>query len=61
MVTRDSDFQDMSVIFGSPPPVIRLRMRNPSWQYVGERLLDIEPSILESLEAGKIAYLEVSE
>ncbi|MBF0455787.1 MAG: DUF5615 family PIN-like protein [Magnetococcales bacterium] len=61
IVTRDSDFQDMSVVLGSPPPVIRLLMRNPSWRYVGGRLLEIESSILESLESGEIAYLEVSD
>ena len=60
IVTRDADFQEMSLLFGSPPPVIRLHLPNPSWKEAGQRLLGLERSILEALEKGEISFVEVS-
>ncbi len=60
IVTRDADFQEMSVLLGTPPPVIRLRMDNPSWRDAVKRLLQLDESILTALVSGEIAYLEIS-
>ncbi|MBF0626545.1 MAG: DUF5615 family PIN-like protein [Magnetococcales bacterium] len=59
IVTRDVDFQEISIVLGAPSPVICLRQPNPSWKAAGRRLLGLEPTILEALEKGDIAFIEV--
>ena len=40
IVTRDADFQELSLVWGAPPRVIRLRTNNPSRAAVLKLLLD---------------------
>lgn len=47
IVTRDADFQELSLVWGAPPQVIRLRTPNQSRAGVLKLLLD-NRSIIES-------------
>ena len=40
IVTRDADFQELSLVWGAPPKVIRLRTNTPSRAAVLKLLLD---------------------
>jgi predicted nuclease of predicted toxin-antitoxin system len=50
IVSRDSDFQDRSVIFGDPPKVIWLRVANCSTDTVARLLINALPVILRFIE-----------
>lgn len=59
VVTRDADFQELSLVWGSPPQVIRLRTPNQTRAAVLKLLLDNKASILEALEAQALASIEL--
>jgi predicted nuclease of predicted toxin-antitoxin system len=49
IVTQDADFQERSLVLGSPPKVIWLRLLNPSKAQVLRALLDRQVLIQQSL------------
>ncbi|KAB2922759.1 MAG: hypothetical protein F9K25_19040 [Candidatus Contendobacter sp.] len=48
IVTRDSDFIDLSTLYGQPPKVILLKTGNQSWQAAAQALIDHQ-ELLESV------------
>ena len=48
IVTRDSDFIDLSTLYGQPPKVILLKTGNQSWQAAAQTLIDYQ-ELLESV------------
>ena len=51
IVTKDSDFVDLSTLYGPPPKVILLKTGNQSWQITAQILIDRQ----ELLESALIA------
>ena len=40
IVTKDSDFADLSALYGQPPKVILLKTGNQPWQIIARNLID---------------------
>ena len=59
IVTRDADFQELSIVWGAPPQVIRLRTPNQSRSGVLKLLLDNKPTIESALEVEGKASIEL--
>ena len=59
IVTLDADFQEMSLVLGQPPKVIRLRSRNPSRAAVLKLLIDQSDLISEVLIGKDLASIEI--
>ena len=59
VVTRDADFQELSLVWGAPPQVIRLRTPNKSRAAVLKLLLDNKASIVSALETDAKASIEL--
>ncbi len=51
IVTHDSDFYDLSLLKGSPPQIIWLKIANTSNQGIANLLIDNEKKIYSLLEA----------
>ena len=49
IVTRDADFEELSLVWGQPPKVIWLKTRNQSRATTLKILLDLQPMIEEAL------------
>lgn len=59
IVTRDADFQELSLVWGQPPKVIRLRTLNQSRTATLNVLIDNRELIEESLIAHDLASVEI--
>jgi predicted nuclease of predicted toxin-antitoxin system len=59
VVTRDADFQELSLVWGAPPQVIRLRTLNQTRAAVLKLLLDNKASIVSALETDARASIEL--
>lgn len=59
VVTRDTDFQELSLVWGSPPQVVRLRTPNQTRAAVLKLLLDNKAAILEALEVDGVSSIEL--
>ena len=59
MVTRDADFQELSLVWGAPPQVIRLRTPNQTRAAVLKLLLDNKAAIASALELDARASIEL--
>jgi len=59
VVSRDADFQELSLVWGAPPQVIRLRTPNQTRAAVLKLLLDNKDVILTALEAQALASIEL--
>ena len=60
IVTRDADFQELSLVWGQPPKVIWLKTPNQSWAGTLKVLLDHKEMIEEALIAQDLASVEIS-
>jgi predicted nuclease of predicted toxin-antitoxin system len=60
IVTRDADFQELSLVWGQPPKVIWLKTRNQSRASTLKLLIDNHDLIVESLEANDLASVEIA-
>ena len=47
IVTKDSDFVDLSTVYGQPPKVVLLKTGNQTWQMTAQALID-RRELLES-------------
>lgn len=61
IVTRDADFEELSLVWGQPPKVIWLKTQNPSRAATLKILLDGQTTIEEVLIHHDQACIEVSE
>lgn len=59
VVTRDADFQELSLVWGSPPQVVRLRTPNQTRAAVLKLLLDNKAAILDALEVDGVSSIEI--
>lgn len=59
VVTRDADFQELSLVWGAPPQVIRLRTPNLNRTAVLKVLLDYKEQIHHSLEVDGMSSVEL--
>jgi predicted nuclease of predicted toxin-antitoxin system len=60
IVTRDADFQELSLIWGQPPKVVRLDTPNQSRAATLKLLLESRLLIEDVLEAQGFASIEIS-
>jgi len=61
IVTFDSDFIDISVLKGTPPKIIWLRVGNTSTNSIAEIIQTNQEIIKEFLTSVEVAYLELAE
>lgn len=59
IVTRDADFQELSLVWGQPPKVVRLRTPNQTRAATLKVLLDHRELIVESLATHGLASVEI--
>lgn len=59
IVTRDADFQELSLVWGQPPKVIRLKTRNQSRAATLKVLLENYEMLFESLMNQNLASVEI--
>ncbi len=59
IVTRDSDFQELSLVWGQPPKVVRLRTLNQTRAATLKVLIDNQELIVESLLTNGLASVEI--
>ncbi|MBB1075912.1 DUF5615 family PIN-like protein [Rhodoferax sp. 4810] len=59
IVTRDADFQELSLVWGQPLQVIRLKTLNQSRSATLKVLLAHRDAIIESLEHDGLASVEI--
>ena len=59
VVTRDADFQELSLVWGAPPQMIRLRTPNQTRAAVLKLLLDNKAAIASALELDARASIEL--
>ena len=60
IVSRDSDFQERSLVAGHPPQVIWLKIRNHSKTVMLNILLDHHQEIEQALAVQNLACVEIS-
>jgi len=59
IVTKDADFYDMSVVFGTPPQIIWLRNGNVKKNEITQTLIENKSYIEKALNDEMIACLEI--
>ena len=59
IVIRDADFQELSLVWGQPPKVIRLRTLNQSRAATLKVLIENRDVIIESLVGNDLASVEI--
>lgn len=59
VVTRDVDFQELSLVWGAPPQIIRLRTQNSTRAAVLKMLLENHEAIISALEVDRRASIEL--
>ncbi|NVZ07740.1 DUF5615 family PIN-like protein [Allochromatium humboldtianum] len=59
IVTKDADFEEMTLVRGSPPKVIWLRLGNVSNQMVLETLINHHATIEALIERHDLSCLEI--
>lgn len=59
ILTRDADFQELSLVWGQPPKVIRLKTLNQSRSATLKILIENKHVIMESLVTQDMASIEI--
>ncbi len=59
VVTRDADFQELSLVWGQPPKVILLKTRNQSRAATLKVLIENRDAITQALVALDLASVEI--
>lgn len=59
ILTRDADFQELSLVWGQPPKVIRLKTLNQTRAATLKVLIDNRDLIVESLVTNNLASVEI--
>lgn len=60
IVTKDSDFNDLSILFGAPPKVIWLRIGNASVADCEQHLQKSHQAIIDFLDAPNTQLLSIA-
>lgn len=58
VVTKDSDFIDLSAFYGSPPKLILLKTGNQSWQSTAKILIENCEKLTKTLSASDVTCLD---
>lgn len=59
IVTRDSDFSDMAILYGPPPKVLHLGIRNCRWREMAVPLIQNHVAFLLELGRPDVAFVEL--
>lgn len=59
IVTKDSDFHELSLLHGAPPKVIWLQTGNQPWRGIAETLLNLRETIETLLADKDITFIEI--
>lgn len=59
IVTRDADFQELSLVWGQPPQVIRLKTPNQTRAAALKVLIENKDAITDALLAQGLASIEI--
>jgi len=59
IVTKDSDFEELSVLMGAPPKVIWIKLGNTGNQIILEALIKNKDIIIETLRQAEVSCLEI--
>ena len=59
IVTRDADFQELSLVWGQPPQVIRLKTPNQTRAATLKILIENKEAIADALRAQGLASIEI--
>ena len=59
IVTKDSDFVDLSTLYGQPPKVILLKAGNETWQVTAQNLINRRELLESALIAANAAYFDL--
>jgi predicted nuclease of predicted toxin-antitoxin system len=59
IVTKDSDFADLSTLHGQPPKVILLKTGNQTWRDVAQTLIDQRDSLESALIMSNVACVDL--
>ncbi len=59
IVTRDADFQELSLVWGQPPKVVRLKTLNQSRAATLKVLIENRDAIVEALVSNDLASVEI--
>jgi len=59
IITRDADFQELSLVWGQPPKVIRIKTLNQSRAATLKVLIENREVIIESLITNDLASVEI--
>lgn len=59
-MTRDADFEDLSVVLGQPPKIIWLKVKNQSRSSILKILIDNLSTIEDALYAKNLACVELT-
>jgi len=59
IVTRDADFQELSLVWGQPPKVIRLKTLNQTRAATLKVLLENKEAIIEALVTQDLASVDI--
>ncbi len=59
IVTKDSDFVDLSTLYEQPPKVILLKTGNQAWQMTAQMLIDHRESLEFALITANVACVDL--
>jgi len=59
IVTKDSDFEELSLLYGTPPKVIWIKLGNACNEIILKTLIDNRDLILEMLGRADLSCLEI--
>jgi len=59
IVTKDSDFVDLSTVYGQPPKVVLLKTGNQTWQATAQILIDHRKSLESALIVANAACVDL--
>lgn len=59
IVTKDSDFVDLSTLYGQPPKIILLKTGNQTWQMTAQALIDRRELLESALISANAACVDL--
>lgn len=57
IVTKDYDFIDLSILYGSPPRVVLLKTGNQTWQATAQALIDCRELLASAFVNANVACI----
>jgi len=60
LVTKDSDFQELAALYGSPPKIVWLKCGNRPWQFIANLLLAQQDKLVEFDKDSSASVAEIN-